>query len=239
MDLAAPSSDSDKWVSPSEADAPAAACARNIGTVSSTSPCQSPGLPMKLPCSPVDSECRLSLEGLCRERDQKKHKLKQSKLHPVKSFSGKSVLLQEKGRPFRKISRFGSREIASDDPSQPKRKQVSKHEASPRACRTSSEVASSMPKSVPALCLTAKVSSGRSRQRDSARKRKHSDMSVDAGCANQSEVSGLNDPAFRSSSKCKNRSNFVKNILLKSTHGGVLQLMEAGARSRHDSTSEE
>lgn len=128
-----------------------------------------------------------------------------------------------------------------DDPSQPKPKQVSKHEASsPNALRTSSETAGGMRKSqsVPSCCLRSKMSSGRSKQIDFPGKRKHAAMSADADSSIQSEVSSLNDPAFsRSSAKCKNRkSDFVKNILLKSTCGDVLQLMEAAALPGHDST---
>ncbi|NXP19846.1 SLF2 protein, partial [Scytalopus superciliaris] len=234
-------SDSDKWVSPPEADTQKA-CTRNSGTVSTTSLCQSPGTPIKLPCSPTDSAFRLSLEAPCRERERKKQELKQSKPHPVKAFSGTSILHQGNGCPLRKIPHFGSRETASDDPSQAKVTQVlKKHEASfPHAFRTSSEMASGTPKSpaVPSHCLTSKVSSGTSKQRDSAGKRKHTAMSVDEDSSDEFEVSSLNDPAFSiSSSKCKNRrTDFVKSILLKSAHDDVLQLKDITALSRHDST---
>lgn len=120
-----------------------------------------------------------------------------------------------------------------DDPSQPK--QFSKHEgSSPNALRMS-EMQKSL--SVPSHCLTSKISSGQSKRIDFPGKRKRTAMSVDADSSNQSEVSSLNDPAFsRSSAKCKNRrSEFVKNILLKSTCGDVLQLMEAAALPRYDS----
>lgn len=90
MDVEDTSSDPDKWVPPLQADT-RKACARNNGTVNSTSLCQNSGLPMKLPCTPTDSEFRLSLEALCRERKQKKHRMKQFKPHPVKPFSGTSV----------------------------------------------------------------------------------------------------------------------------------------------------
>ncbi|XP_076195030.1 SMC5-SMC6 complex localization factor protein 2 isoform X3 [Aptenodytes patagonicus] len=145
------------------------------------------------------------------------------------------------GCPLRKIPHSGSRETASDDPSQPKPTQVSKHEASsPNALTTSSEMAVGMQKSqsVPSCCLGFKMSSGRSKQIDFPGKRKHTAVSVDADSLNQSELSSLNDPTFsRSSAKCKNRrSDFVKNILLKSACGDVLQLMEAAALPRHDST---
>ncbi|XP_054061552.1 SMC5-SMC6 complex localization factor protein 2 isoform X3 [Rissa tridactyla] len=233
MDLEDTSSDSNKWVSP-EADTRKAS-ARNNGTVNNTSLCQNPGLPMKLPCAPADSEFRLSLEALHRERKQKRHRMKQSKPHSVKPFSGTSVSHQGNGCPLRKIPRSGSRETASDDPSQPK--QVSKHEASsPNALGMSSEVRKSQ--SFPSRCLTSKMSSGQSKQIDFPGKRKHAAMSVDADSSNQSEVSSLNDPAFsRSSAICKNRrSDFVKNILLKSSCGDVLQLMEAAALPRYDST---
>ncbi|NXG17399.1 SLF2 protein, partial [Grallaria varia] len=234
-------SDSDQWVSPPEADT-RIACTRNSGTVSTTSECQSPGFPMKLPCSPTDSAFRLSLEAPCREREQKKQELKQSKPHPVKPFSGTSVLHQGNGCPLRKISHFGSWETVSDDPSQPKLKLVLKKREAPfpHAFRTSSEMTSGTPKSpaVPSHCLTAKVSSGTSKQRESPGKRKHTAMSVDQDSSDQSEVSSLNDPAFsKSSSKCKNRrTDFVKSIFLKSAHDDVLQLKDAAALSRHDST---
>ncbi|XP_032550896.1 SMC5-SMC6 complex localization factor protein 2 isoform X1 [Chiroxiphia lanceolata] len=241
VDLADTSSDSDKCVSPPEADA-RKACARNTGTVSTTSLCQSPGFPLKLPCSPTDSAFRLSLEAPRREREQKKQELNHSKPHPVKPFSGTSVLHQGNGCPLGKIPCFSSRETASDDPSQPKLKQVlKKHEASsPHAFRTSSEMTSGLPKSpaIPSHCLPAKVSSGTSKQRDSPGKRKQTAMSVDEDSSDQSDVSSLNDSAFsRSSSKCKNRrTDFVKHILLKSTHDDVMQLRDVAALSRHDST---
>ncbi|KFP15320.1 hypothetical protein Z169_01736, partial [Egretta garzetta] len=239
MDLEDTSSDSDKWVSSSEADTQKA-CARNNGTVNNASLCRNPGLPTELCCSPTDSELRLPLEALCREGKRNKHRVKQSKPHPVKPFSGTSLSHQGNGCPLRKIPHSGSRETASDDPSQPKPKKVSKHEASsPNALRMSSEMAAGMWKSqsVPSHCLRFKMSSARSKQIDLPGKRKHAAMSVDADSSNQSELSSLNDPAFsRSSVKCKNkRSDFVKNILLKSNCGDVLQLMEAAALPRHDS----
>ncbi|NXR01780.1 SLF2 protein, partial [Sagittarius serpentarius] len=229
MDLEDASSDSDKRVSSSEADTQKA-CARNNGTANNSSLCQNAGLPMKLPCGSDDSEFRLSVEVLRRER--KKNRMKQSKPHPVKPFSGRSLSHQGSGCPLRKIPHSGSRETASDDPSQPKLKQVSKHEASsPNALRKSFEMATGMQK-------RSKMSSGRSKQIDFPGKRKHAAMSADADSSSQSEVSSLNDPAFsRSSAKCKNRtSDFVKNVLLKTACGDVLQLMEATALPRHDST---
>ncbi|KAM9548820.1 SMC5-SMC6 complex localization factor protein 2 isoform 2-T2 [Guaruba guarouba] len=223
MDLEDTSSDSDKWDSSPEADTQA--CDRNNGTVNNTALRQAPGLPRKLPRTPTDSEFTMSLGALCRER---------------KSFSGTSVSHQGNGFPLRKIPHSGSRKTASDDPSQPKPKRVSRHEASSsNALRTSSEMAAGVQKThtVPSCCLRTKMSSGRSEQIDFPEKRKHAAMSVDAGSSNQSEVSSLNEPAFsRSPAKCKNRkSHFVKNILLKSTCGGVLQLMETAALPKHDS----
>ncbi|XP_030341882.1 SMC5-SMC6 complex localization factor protein 2 isoform X2 [Strigops habroptila] len=224
MDLEDTSSDSDKRVSSPEANT-RKACDRNNGAVNNTALCQAPGLPRKLPRTPTDSEFTLSLGALCRER---------------KSFSGTSISHQGNGFPLRKIPHSGSRRTASDDPSQPKPKRVSKHEvSSPSALRTSSEMTAGVQKtqSVPSSCLRTKRSSGRSKQMDFPGKRKRAAMSVDADSSNRSEVSSLNEPAFsRSSAKCKNRkSPFVKNILLKSTCGGVLQLMEAAALPRHDS----
>ncbi|XP_066179779.1 SMC5-SMC6 complex localization factor protein 2 [Sylvia atricapilla] len=140
------------------------------------------------------------------------------------------------GCPIRKILPFGSREIASDDPSQPRLMQVLEHEAS--SFRTSSEMASGAPKSPAVSSHFLKVPFGLSKPRDSPGKRKHSAMSVDVDCSDQSEV---NDPAFnRSSSKCKyRRCEFVKNIFLKSPHDDVLQLKEPAALSRHDLTLSE
>ncbi|KAI1236247.1 hypothetical protein IHE44_0001526 [Lamprotornis superbus] len=142
------------------------------------------------------------------------------------------------GCPIRKMS-FGSREIASDDPSQPRLTQVLDYEASsPHAFRTSSEVASGAPKSPAVPSHFLKVSFGLSKPRDSPGKRKHAAMSVDVDSSDQSEV---NDPAFsRSPSKCKNRRcDFVKNIFLKSPHDDVLQLKEPATLSKHDLTLSE
>ncbi|NWW53359.1 SLF2 protein, partial [Pedionomus torquatus] len=222
MDLEDTSSDSDKWVSP-EADA-LKACARNNGTMNSTSLCQTAGLPMKFPCIPADSEFRLSLEALHGEKKRKKHRMKQSKT--VKPSSGTSVSHQ--------VCLKGSLKVEINDPSQPK--QVSKHEmSSPNGLGMSSEVQKSL--SVPSCCLTSKRSSGQSKQIDFPGKRKRTETSVDADSTNQSELLRLSDPAFsRSSAQCKiRRSDFVKNILLKSTCGNVLQLMEAAALPRYDS----
>ncbi|NWX01967.1 SLF2 protein, partial [Caloenas nicobarica] len=240
VDLEDSSSDSDNWVSSSEADT-RKAWARSNGAVNNVSLCQKPGLPMKRPCPPAVSELRLPLEALRRERKGKKHGMKESQPHSVRVFSGTSVSHQGNGYPLRKISRSSSRETASDDPSQPKPKQVSKHEASsPNALRMSSGMTPGMwrSQSVSSCCLSSEVSSGRSKQIDFPGKREHTAMSLDADSSNQSEVSSLNDPAFsRSSANCKNRrSEFVKNIFLKSTCGDVLQLMEGAALPGHDST---
>ncbi|XP_054061553.1 SMC5-SMC6 complex localization factor protein 2 isoform X4 [Rissa tridactyla] len=186
----------------------------------------------------------IGLSVLCAERFEKKtsspKKVRRKKM-PDQTPNTSPVVdafrrgIKGNGCPLRKIPRSGSRETASDDPSQPK--QVSKHEASsPNALGMSSEVRKSQ--SFPSRCLTSKMSSGQSKQIDFPGKRKHAAMSVDADSSNQSEVSSLNDPAFsRSSAICKNRrSDFVKNILLKSSCGDVLQLMEAAALPRYDST---
>ncbi|NWX24488.1 SLF2 protein, partial [Aegotheles bennettii] len=235
MDLEDTSSDSDKWVSSSEADTQTTS-SRSSSTGNNSSPFQNPRLRVKLPCAPTDSEFRLALEALRRERKRKKLRMKQLKEHPVKPFSGTSVSHQVCLKGVLKV------EIDFiDEPSKPKPKQVSKREtSSPNAMRTSSEVAAGMQKSQSVLshCLRSKLSSGQSKQIDFPGKRKCTAMSVDADSSNPSGVLSLNDPAFsRSSAKCKtSKSNFVKNILLKSTCGGVLQLMEAAALPRHDST---
>ncbi|XP_030807403.1 SMC5-SMC6 complex localization factor protein 2 isoform X2 [Camarhynchus parvulus] len=141
------------------------------------------------------------------------------------------------GCPVRKIMPFGSREIASDGPSQARLTQVLEHEASsPQAFRTSSEMASGAPKSPAVPSHFLKVSLGLSKPRDSPGKRKHSAVSVDVDGSDQSEV---DNPAFRSP-KCNNwRCGFVKNIFLKSAHDDVLQLKEPGALSGHDLTLSE
>ncbi|NWU95832.1 SLF2 protein, partial [Upupa epops] len=223
------SSDPDVWVSSLEADN-GKAWARSSGTVNSTPLCQNSGLPMKLP--PTDPELRLSLGALHRERKRKKHRMKQSLLSPLKLFSEASVSHQGNGCPLRKVPHSGSRETAADDPSQSRPKQVSKHEASsPSALRTSFEMATSMRKSpsVPSPCPGSNVSSWQSKQTDFPGKRKHSAVSMGANGSDQPEVSCWNDPSFiGSSTKSKNRRNdFVKNIILKSTCGDVLQLMES------------
>ncbi|NWH62967.1 SLF2 protein, partial [Geococcyx californianus] len=238
MDLQDASSDSDKWISSSEADTRKAR-ARNNSTANNISLSQNPGLPMKLPCA--DSDCRLSPETLHRERKRKEHRMKQSKPCPVKPFSGTSVSShQGNGCPLRKRPLSGSRETASDDPSRPKPKQLSKREASsPNALRMSSEVAAGTRRSqtVPSHCLRFKISSERSKQIDFLGKRKRAVKSVDADSSNPSGLSSLNDPAFsRSSAKCRSRrSGFIKNVLLKSAGDDILQLMEPATLPRHDS----
>ncbi|NXS97493.1 SLF2 protein, partial [Jacana jacana] len=125
-----------------------------------------------------------------------------------------------------------------DDPSQPK--QVSKRGASsPNGLGMPSEMQKSQ--SVPSHCLTSKIPSGQSKQNDLPGRRKLSVPSVDADSSNQRELLCLSDPAFsQSSAQCKKgRSDFVKNILLKSTCGNVLQLMEAAALPRRDSAPPE
>lgn len=114
--------------------------------------------------------------------------------------------------------------------------QVLEHEAS--SFRTSSEMTTGAPKSPAVSSHFLKVPFGLSKPRDSPGKRKHSAMSVEVDCSDQSEV---DDPAFsRSSSKCKyRRCDFVKNIFLKSPHDDVLQLKEPAALSRHDLTLSE
>ncbi|NXO04727.1 SLF2 protein, partial [Rhinopomastus cyanomelas] len=231
-------SDPDKWISSSEADT-GKAWARNSGTVNNTSLCQNLGLPMKLP--PADSECRLSQEALHREWKQKKHGMKVSKLSLLKPFSEANVSHQGNGCPLRKRPHSGSKETASDDPSQSRAKLVSKQEASsPSALRTRTafEMATSMQKSpsVPLPCLGSNVSSGQSKQIDFSGKRKYSATSMDEDSSNQYEVSSWNDITLnRSSVKCKNRrSDFVKDTLLKTTYSDVLQLMKGAGLPRHD-----
>uniref|UniRef100_A0A8B9EZU5 Uncharacterized protein n=1 Tax=Amazona collaria TaxID=241587 RepID=A0A8B9EZU5_9PSIT len=205
MDLEGTSSDSDKWGSSPEADTQA--CDRNNGTVNNTALRQAPGLPRKLPRTPTDSEFTMSLGALCRER---------------KSFSGTSVSHQ--------VCLKGSLKVEIKEA-----QVIYKEQAAQRSGECS--IPGSKTQSVPSCCLRTKISSGRSKQIDFPGKRKRAAVSVDADSSNRSEVSSLNEPAFsRSPAKCKNRkSHFVKNILLKSTCGGVLQLMETAALPKHDS----
>ncbi|NXC66353.1 SLF2 protein, partial [Anhinga anhinga] len=232
MDLEGTSSDSDKWVSSSEADT-RKACARNNGTANTTSLCQNPGLPIKLFCTPAHSELRLSLEAVHREKKRKKHRTKQSMARPGKPFSGTSLSCQ--------VCLKGLLKVEISDTFGPKH--VSKTEASsPTALRTSSEMAAGMQRSQsePSHCLRFEMSSGQSKQTDFPGKRKRTAMSVDADSSNQSELPSLNDSAStKQSAKCEDtKSDFVKNILLKPTCNDDLQLMEA-ALPRYDSTLSE
>ncbi|KGL74350.1 hypothetical protein N309_06534, partial [Tinamus guttatus] len=241
MDLEETSSDSDRWVSSLEADA-INTHSRNNGHVSNTSLCQNPGHSVKLQCAPGDSQLRLSLEALCRESKQKKHRKKQSKPHAVKPFSGMSLSHQGNGYPLRKRSHSASWETASDDPSQSK--YVSKPEASsPNLLRLSPEKDTVMWKSqsFPSLCVSSKISSRPSKQKDSPGKRKRAAISLDANSSNQSVVASLNDSLFsRSSEQCTNRkSGFVKTSLLKSLSNGVVQLAEVADLPRHNSALSE
>ncbi|XP_062436321.1 SMC5-SMC6 complex localization factor protein 2 [Rhea pennata] len=232
------SSDSDKWVLSLEADTQKT-CAGNNGSVSSTALCQNPGHSVKLPYGPSDPQYRLSLEALRRERKWEKHKKKQSMPPPVKPFSGTSLSHQGNGCPLRKRSHSVSWETTSDDSSQSKH--TSKPEASsPNLVRLSSEKATIMWKSqsFPSLCLSSKMSSRPSKQKDLPGKRKRTAMNLEANSSNQSAVASLDDSLFsRSSEQCRNRkSDFMKNSLLKSPCNGVVQLTEAAALPRHDST---
>ncbi|OXB67318.1 hypothetical protein ASZ78_010876 [Callipepla squamata] len=239
MDVEETSSDSDRWVLP-EADSQKA-CARNNGNVNTTSPCPNSGLLLKVPCTPPDSKFRLALGTLQRKGKQKKHRTKQSRTHHVKAFSRAGVSHQGNGYS-RKITRSGSRNTASGDPSQPK--QDSKREvSSPSSLRMSPEKAASVWKSqaVPLVGCRSQMSSGPSKQIVCSGKRKHAVMSVYGNSSNQREEAGSNGPALRRSSAIgKNRkSALVKNIVLKSQCVDTLQLMEAAALPAWDSHSEE
>ncbi|XP_021254870.1 SMC5-SMC6 complex localization factor protein 2 isoform X2 [Numida meleagris] len=240
MDVEETSSDSDRWVLP-EADSQKA-CARSNGNANCTSPCPNSGLLLKLPCTPPDSKVRLALGTLHREGKQKKHGTKQSKAHHVKPFSRTRVSHQGSGYS-RKISHSGSRETASDDPSQPK--QDSKLDvSSPNPLRMSPEKAASVWKSHSAPLVSRRSqlsSSGPSKQFVCSGKRKRTVMSVCANGSNQSEEASCNEPALRRSSATgKNRkSTLVKNIVLKSPCVDALQLMEAAALPGCDSPRSE
>ncbi|XP_072196756.1 SMC5-SMC6 complex localization factor protein 2 isoform X2 [Excalfactoria chinensis] len=230
MDVEETSSDSDTWVL-SEADSQKA-CARNKGNASSTSLCQNSGLLLKLPCTPPDSKFRLALGTLHRGGKQKTHRTKQSKAHHLKPFSKASVSHQGNGYS-RKISHSGSRDAASDGPSQPK--QDSKHDiSSTNSLRMSPEKAASVWKSqsVPLVSHKSQISSG---------KRKRTVMSVYANSSNQCEEANSNDSALRRSSAAgKNgKSALVKNTVLKSPCVEALQLVEAAALPRRDSPHSE
>ncbi|NWX93100.1 SLF2 protein, partial [Nothoprocta pentlandii] len=240
MDVEETSSDSDRWVSSLEADA-INTHSRNNGHVSNTALCQSPGHSVKLQCASGDPQYRLSLEARCRERKQK-HRKQQSKPHAAKPFSEMSLSHQGNGYPLRKRSHSASWETASDDPSQSKH--VSKPEASsPNLLRLSPEKGTVMWKSqsFPSLCVSPKMPSRPSKQKDSPGKRKRTAVGLDANSSNPSVVASLNDSLFsRSSEQCRNRkSDFVKTGFLKSLSNGVVQLMEAAAQPRHDSTLSE
>uniref|UniRef100_A0A8C9F465 Coiled-coil SMC6 And NSE5 INteracting (CANIN) domain-containing protein n=1 Tax=Pavo cristatus TaxID=9049 RepID=A0A8C9F465_PAVCR len=230
MDVEETSSDSDRWVL-AEADS-RKACARNNGSASSASLCQSSGLLLKLPCTPPDSKFRLALGALHREGKQKTRRTKQPKAHHLKPFARTSVSHQGNGYS-RKTSHSGSREAASDEPSQPK--QDSKHDiSSPNSLRMSPEKAAGVWKSqsVPIVSRRSQMPSG---------KRKRTVMSVYANSSNPCEEASSNDPALRRSSATgKNRKpTSVKNIVLKSPCVDVLQLMEPAALPRCDSPHSE
>ncbi|XP_015722542.1 SMC5-SMC6 complex localization factor protein 2 [Coturnix japonica] len=207
MDVEETSSDSDRWVL-SEADSQKA-CARNKGNASSTSLCQNSGLLLKLPCTPPDSKFRLALGTVHRGGKQKTHRTKRSKAHHLKPLSGTSVSHQGNGYS-RKISHSGSREAASDGPSQPK--QNSKHDvSSSNSLRMSPEKAASVWKSqsVPLVSHKSQISSG---------KRKRTVMSVYANSSDQCEEASSSDPALRRSSATgtNGKSALIKNTVLKS-----------------------
>uniref|UniRef100_G1NCW9 SMC5-SMC6 complex localization factor 2 n=2 Tax=Meleagris gallopavo TaxID=9103 RepID=G1NCW9_MELGA len=230
MDIEETSSDSDRWVL-AEADSWKAGT-RNNGNANSTSLCHNSGLLLKLPCTPPDSKFRLALGTLHRGGKQKTHRTKQSKARHLKPFSRTTVSHQGTGYS-RKISHSGSREAASDDPSQPK--QDSKHDiSSPNSLRMSPEKAASVWKSqsVPLVSRRSQLSSG---------KRKRTVMSVYANSSNQCEDANSNDPALRRSSATRKNRKFAldKNIVLKSPCMDALQLVEAAALPRHDSPHSE
>ncbi|XP_065603099.1 SMC5-SMC6 complex localization factor protein 2 isoform X2 [Cyrtonyx montezumae] len=239
MDVEETSSDSDRWVLP-EGDSQKA-FARNNDNANSTSLCPNSGLLLKVPCTPPDSKFRLALGTLQRKGKQKRHRTKQSRAHHVKAFSRASVSHQGNGYS-RKISRSGSRNTASGDPSQPKQ-DLKREVSSPSSLRTSPEKAASVWKSqaVPLVGCRSQMSSGPSKQIVCTGKRKRAVMSAYANSSNQCEEASSNGPALRRSSAIgKNRkSTLVKNIVLKSSCVDTLQLMEAAALPRWDSPQSE
>ncbi|XP_067393047.1 SMC5-SMC6 complex localization factor protein 2 [Emydura macquarii macquarii] len=238
MDLEETSSDSSKWVSSSEADI--LNYARSNGNVNTNPVCQKAGHSPKLQHSSVESQFRLSLETYCREREQKRQRIEQSKLQPfspVKAFSGTSISNQGNGCLLRKRSSSASWETALDESFQSK--QVSKPEvSSPALPRWSSAKAVNMMERTgfSIFPLTSKISSGLLKPKDFTGKRKRRSVNMDLKSSGKPVEQSLNEPLIsRSSEKCKNRkSEYIKHIVLKSPGNGVLQLEDAAMSHSED-----
>ncbi|NXL95589.1 SLF2 protein, partial [Alectura lathami] len=223
MDLEETSAGSDRWVC-SEADAQKA-CARSSGSVSSTSLCRSPGLTMKLPCSPPDSALRAALGALHKGGRQEKRGAKRSKTNHMKPFSRAGASHQGNGSPLRGIPRSGLSEPTSDDLSQPK--QVTNDDTpSPKSLTVPSEKAACVWSSQPAPlgCLAPKVCPGLPAQRGWPGKRKR----VAASGCGQPAAASPNGPACRSYAEGRDAS------VLASLCGSAAQLAEGAALPRHD-----
>nr|XP_008178007.1 SMC5-SMC6 complex localization factor protein 2 isoform X1 [Chrysemys picta bellii] len=236
MDLEEASSDASKWVSTSEADV-LKNYARSNGNVNNKPLCQKAGHSTKLQYSPGESQYWLPLETYCKEGEQKRHRMEQSKLQPfspVKVFLGTGISNQGNGCLLRKRSSSASWETASDDSSQSK--QVSKPEvSSPVLSRWSSEKAVNIWKDQ-SFRFNSKISSALSKQKDFTGKRKRISMNMDLKSSGKPVVQTLNEPHFsRSSEKCKNRkSEFIKHVVVVSPRDGVLQLEDAAMSRRED-----
>ncbi|KAH1168075.1 hypothetical protein KIL84_003558, partial [Mauremys mutica] len=235
MDLEEASADASKWVSTSKADI-LKNYARSHGNVNNKPLCQKAGHSAKFQYSPGESQCWLPLETYCKEEEQTRQRMEQSKLQPfspVKVFLGTGISNQGNGCLLRKRSSSASWETASDDSSQSK--QVSKPKVSSSVIsRWSSEKAVNVWKNQ-SFCLNSKISSGLSKQKDFTGKRQRISMNMDSKSSGNPVAQTLNEPHFsRSFEKCKTRkSEFIKHVL-ESPGDGVLQLADAAMSRRED-----
>ncbi|XP_039337019.1 SMC5-SMC6 complex localization factor protein 2 isoform X2 [Mauremys reevesii] len=235
MDLEEASSDASKWVSTSKADI-LKNYARSHGNVNNKPLCQKAGHSAKFQYSPGESQYWLPLETYCKEEEQTRQRMEQSKLQPfspVKVFLGTGISNQGNGCLLRKRSSSASWETASDDSSQSK--QVSKPKVSSSVIsRWSSEKAVNVWKNQ-SFCLNSKISSGLSKQKDFTGKRQRISMNMDSKSSGNPVAQTLNEPHFsRSFEKCKTRkSEFIKHVL-ESPGDGVLQRADAAMSRRED-----
>ncbi|XP_050813951.1 SMC5-SMC6 complex localization factor protein 2 [Gopherus flavomarginatus] len=229
MDREEASSDASKWVSTSKADI-LKNYARSHGNVNNKPLCQKAGHSTKLQYSPGESQYWLPLETYCKEEEQTRQRMEQSKLQPfspVKVFLGTGISNQGNGCLLRKRS-----SSASDDSTQSK--QVSKPKVSSVISRWSSEKAINVWKNQ-SFCLNSKISSGLSKQKDFTGKRQRISMHIDSKSSGKPVAQTLNELHFsRSSEKCKTRQSEFMNHVLESPGDGVLQLVDAAMSHRED-----
>ncbi|XP_030424923.1 SMC5-SMC6 complex localization factor protein 2 isoform X2 [Gopherus evgoodei] len=229
MDLEEASSDASKWVSTSKADI-FKNYARSHGNVNNKPLCQKAGHSTKLQYSPGESQYWLPLETYCKEEEQTRQRMEQSKLQPfspVKVFLGTGISNQGNGCLLRKRS-----SSASDNSSQSK--QVSKPKVSSVISRWSSEKAINVWKNQ-SFYLNSKISSGLSKQKDFTGKRQRISMRIDSKSSGKPVAQTLNELHFsRSSEKCKTRKSEFMNHVLESPGDGVLQLVDAAMSHRED-----